>query len=193
MFCSNPRLKSVNQKILFVSYHWLGCGGGRADTRKTVMVRKYSKCMRCKCWPSSAHPRHNNPDWGHWVVSADQGPHTGQGPESHLTTEDTWLGMTRVVSSVSHWWVQGSQESQITHRTGWPPATNWRWEGEMLRIAELGECQQRAGGRSALRPAAVPGFPPDIWTIARAGHGAALALSRYLKLVPRIPSHMEDI
>ena len=27
VFCSNPRLKSVNQKILFGSYQWLGRAG----------------------------------------------------------------------------------------------------------------------------------------------------------------------
>lgn len=62
VFCSNPRLKSVNQKILFGSYQWLGW----ADTQKTVMVRKYSNCMGCKCWPSAAGAHsHNNPAGGH--------------------------------------------------------------------------------------------------------------------------------
>ena len=120
---------------------------------------------------------HNNPVWCKQT----------RAPTMTMGLSLTWRLKTRgwgwhVSCPLCHTDGCKGHKSQITHRTGWPPATNWRWEGEMLRIAELGECQERAGGRSAptLRPAAVPGFPPDIWTIARAGHGATLALSRYL-------------
>ena len=128
---------------------------------------------------------HNNPAWGHSLVSAE-GPHIHHRHVSHLTTEDTWLVMTRVVSSVSHW--VGARVTRVTDHTqdgltaGYQLAM-WGRDAKDSRGQELGQAARR--GRSAHSgsvPAAVPGFPPDIWTIARAGagHGSTLAVSRYL-------------
>ena len=108
---------------------------------------------------------HNNPAGGH------RGP--GQGRLGPWGACLTWRLKTRggwwhVSCPLCHTgWMQGSQESRITHRTGWPPATNWRCEAEMLRIAgarrgldRVSAARRRTVSSLWLRPRSCPRLSP---------------------------------
>ena len=73
--------------------------------------------MRCKCWPGSGAGLTLTiiqPGATAWCQQGGA-PCNHYLHVSHLTTEDTWLVMTRVVSSVSHW--VGARVTRVTDHT----------------------------------------------------------------------------
>ena len=97
VFCSNPRLKSVNQKILFGSYQWLGRAG--LTRRKLSWSGNIQTAWDANVGRVRLRLTIIQPGAMGGLDSAGR----ALGRVSHLTTEDTWRLVTRVVSSVSHW------------------------------------------------------------------------------------------